>query len=100
MTMAEKHKGNFEGSLESIPAVPISLKKREIAIEEMRHEDRSNRENTELMAIEFLKSANVMKSNLGDGIDDENQNKKAFQCMDIFLGLLRELGVSQEDFLA
>ena len=90
MNFAEKYKDSYQGSLASIPEVTKELQIRENALKNKLNEDRfllvTTNYSNQLQAISFLKAANVMKKAVEvDDIDDINQNKKAFQCMDAYV---------------
>ena len=104
MNYAEKYLDAYQGSLAWIPEVTIALQARADTLKDLINNDRflivTTNYSDQLQAISFLKAANVMKEAVEvDDIDDINQNKKAFQCMDAYTGLLEEMGISEEEFL-
>ena len=104
MNFAEKYENAYQGSLEWIPEVTKALLERETEINRLIEDDRSLIATTDYVsqnhAIAFLKAANVMKKAVErDDIDNVNQNRKAFQCMDAYTGLLEEMWINEESFL-
>lgn len=78
------YKWRYSWSLEGIPAVTEEQLKIEKVIEDKEGKGVSALEAIFLKWVEFLKTANTMKEKIWDKIDDINQNRIAFETMDIY----------------
>lgn len=106
ITLAQKYAGRASEifpSIESIPEVTQKLLDRKDEIKKIFKEDRmatlDTGLQTEMTAISILHSANVMKKALDNPVDNENQNRKAFQCIDAYVGLLQGIGIDPVKYL-